>query len=339
MLVVRSETHRSHHCLELDSGVLVPSWDSPDRADLIANALAIAKHDFGQPDALDRNLLASVHSSEYIEFLNSAWTRWEAESNSGPAAMAFTWPARGMENVRPQSLSGQLGFHSFAADCSIVAGTWTAAADAAAIAQTVADRVSDGLSVAYGLCRPPGHHATVDQFGGYCYLNNAAVAAQRLLDKGAARVAILDVDYHHGNGTQAIFYQRRDVLFISIHADPRVEFPFFAGHTGESGAGAGEGFNLNLPLPHGTAIAGWLEALETGLSHIRSTGVDAIVVSLGVDTFHGDPISQFKLDSADYPVIAERIGALNLPMVIVQEGGYAVDAIGTNVASFLDPLG
>jgi acetoin utilization deacetylase AcuC-like enzyme len=243
-----------------------------------------------------------------------------------------------MDSTRPDSLSGQLGYHSFAADCSIVAGTWQAAQSAAAIAQTAADRVSDGLGVVYGLCRPPGHHATTDQFGGYCYLNNASIAAQRLLDRGADRVGILDVDYHHGNGTQAIFYDRSDVTFISIHADPRVEFPYFAGHANEVGTGAGEGCNLNLPLPHGTDITGWTVALDAALANLGTSGADALVISLGVDTFDGDPISQFKLKTPDYASIASRIGGLGLPLVIVQEGGYAVEAIGTNVASFLAPL-
>ncbi len=342
MLVVRSDVHRQHHSLELAGSELIKSWDGPDRADLISAALMEAEHEFVAPDTLDRDLLTRVHSADYITFLKTAWSRWTEQPDAGSAAIGFTWPVRGMNSTIPESLIGQLGYYSFAADCSIVAGTWNAASEAAAIAQTAADAVinsSDPNPTAFGLCRPPGHHAGVDQFGGYCYLNNAAIAAQRLLDKGASRVAVLDVDYHHGNGTQSIFYERSDVLFASIHADPKVEFPYFAGHAGETGTGAGAGWNLNLPLPHGTGIESWGAALNLALGRIADSGAEAIVVSLGVDTFKGDPISRFLLDTSDYPVIAARIAGLGLPTVVVQEGGYAVEAIGTNVAAFLTGFG
>lgn len=338
MLVISSDAHRLHHSLELDGAKLIPSWDSPDRADIILTALIADSHEVIQPDPLDVELVVSVHSHEYVEFLRTAWCRWQEGDNAGPAAMGFAWPTRGLNPTRPVDLMGQLGFHSFAADCSIVDGTWTAASTAAAIAQTAADRLSEGSALCYGLCRPPGHHASVDQFGGYCYLNNAAVAAQRLLDRGANRVAVLDVDYHHGNGTQSIFYHRSDVLFISIHADPRVEFPWFAGHAGEVGGGEGHGWNTNLPLPHGTDIANWGAALNVAVDRIDTAGVDALVVSLGVDTFRGDPISKFRIETSDYPVIAGRIAGLGLPTLVVQEGGYAVEAIGANVGAFLNGL-
>lgn len=255
MLVVSSEVHRQHHSLELSGSEMIKSWDGPDRADLISSALTEAGHSFSSPKDLDADLLKKVHSADYLSFLRGAWSRWSEQSESGAAAIGFTWPTRGMNPVVPETLMGQLGYYSFAADCSIVAGTWAAASEAAAIAQTATDVVAGSNHknpAAYGLCRPPGHHASTDQFGGYCYLNNAAVAAQRLLDRGAKRVAVLDVDYHHGNGTQSIFYGRSDVLFVSIHADPKVEFPYFAGHATESGSGKGEGWNLNLPLPHGS---------------------------------------------------------------------------------------
>ena len=172
--------------------------------------------------------------------------------------------------------------------------------------------------------------------GGYCFLNNAALAAQALLDHGHARVAVLDVDYHHGNGTQSIFYERSDVLTVSIHGDPRTEYPFFLGHADESGAGAGAGFNLNLPLPRGTGFDRWRQALQLGLQAIAQFDAQALVVSLGVDTFEGDPISGFGLKSADYLLLGQDIARAALPTVFVFEGGYAVDDVGVNTANVIE---
>jgi acetoin utilization deacetylase AcuC-like enzyme len=336
--VVASDIHRAHHGLEFSNAKLALSEEGPERADLIANALRTAGHNFSAPNDVDVELLGRVHTPEYVGFLATAWDRWVERGETGEAAMGFTWPARGMRAKRPDDLIGQLGFHSFAADCSITAGTWLAVSEAAAIAVTAADLMVQHGQTTYGLCRPPGHHATADQFGGYCYLNNAAVAAQRLLDGGASRVAILDVDYHHGNGTQSIFADRSDVLFVSIHADPTFEFPWFAGHADEIGIGDGEGWNLNLPLPAGTTTTSWMVALDTALTRIANAQVDALVVSLGVDTYEHDPLGTFTIATADFGVIGAAIEAAGLPTVILQEGGYAVGDIGANVAAFIHPL-
>ena len=188
----------------------------------------------------------------------------------------------------------------------------------------------------FALTRPPGHHAGADFFGGDCFLNNAALAAQHLLDDGLERVAILDIDYHHGNGTQSIFYQRRDVLFTSIHGDPRQEYPFFLGHADEIGADAGLGFNMNLPLPHGASASEWFMALESACVKIASYAPQALVVSLGVDIFSGDPLSTFAVASSDFLGIGERIAGLGLPTVFVMEGGYAVAELGINVVNVLE---
>jgi acetoin utilization deacetylase AcuC-like enzyme len=166
-------------------------------------------------------------------------------------------------------------------------------------------------------------------------LNNAALAAQHLRNAGIQKVAVLDVDYHHGNGTQAIFYDRPDVYFASIHGDPRTEYPFYLGHADETGSGAGLGANLNLPLPRGTDYATWAQALETALAGIAQFGADALVVSLGMDTFEGDPISGFKLTTQDYLRLGERLARAGLPTVFVFEGGYAVDAVGVNAVNVL----
>jgi acetoin utilization deacetylase AcuC-like enzyme len=176
----------------------------------------------------------------------------------------------------------------------------------------------------------------MDFFGGYCFLNNAALAAQALRDAGLPRVAVLDIDYHHGNGTQSIFDDRADVFFASVHGDPHTEYPYFLGYADERGSGAGEGCNLNLPLAKGSGFAVWREALRTALRAIAAFGADALVISLGVDTFEGDPISGFGLRSADYLAIGEDIAAAGLPSVFVFEGGYAVAEVGINTVNVLD---
>ncbi|MGC1176092.1 histone deacetylase family protein, partial [Polaromonas sp.] len=171
---------------------------------------------------------------------------------------------------------------------------------------------------------------------GYCFLNNAAVAAQALRNGGAQRVAVLDVDYHHGNGTQSIFYDRADVLFVSLHGDPRTEYPFYLGHADETGEGAGQGFNFNLPLPAGSSVGAWFDALEQGCLRIAKHGAQALVVSLGLDTFEGDPISTFALQPADFHRLGRRLAALGLPTVFVLEGGYAAEALGSNAVQVID---
>ena len=207
------------------------------------------------------------------------------------------------------------------------------AADAAASA---AQALQGGERAAFCATRPPGHHAGPDFMGGYCFLNNAAVAAQALRDGGAARVAVLDVDYHHGNGTQAIFYERADVLFCSIHGDPRTEYPFYLGHADETGAGAGQGFNLNLPLPARASVAAWFDALEQACARIGQHGADALVVSLGLDTFAGDPISTFALQAGDFTRLGQRMAQAGLPTAFILEGGYAAAELGENAARVIE---
>ncbi|MDA3038301.1 MAG: histone deacetylase family protein [Actinomycetota bacterium] len=336
MLVFASSDHRQHHALEVDGGRLIPSWECPERIDSIEAAL-VGPHAFRPPAPLDHALVASIHDAGYLEFLASVWNRWVAAGEQGEAAMALCWPTRGMDQERvPTSVRGQLGFYSFAVDCSVTPGTWAAVCTSAALAQSAADAVVEGERVAFALCRPPGHHATSSQFGGYCYLNNAAVAAQRLLDHGRTRVAIVDVDYHHGNGTQDIFYRRDDVLYCSVHADPTHHFPYYLGHADERGDGEGVGFNHNEPMPLDTGFADWSAALDRCLERVVATGCEALVVSLGVDTFEGDPISHFRLAGSDFVAMGRRLAAAELPTVFVMEGGYAVGDLGRNVANVLD---
>ena len=235
----------------------------------------------------------------------------------------------------PDFIDGKLGFYSLDAGVPITAGTWEAVQASADVALTGARTLLDGAPAVFSLCRPPGHHAATAAMGGYCYLNNAAIAAQYLVDQGRARVAILDVDYHHGNGTQEIFYSRSDVLFLSLHADPRVEYPYFLGYADERGAGAGLGFTHNYPLPHGTTWEAYGPALDDACAKVEAFRPDALVVSLGVDTYEHDPISQFRLRTEDFPKIGARIAAARVPTLFVMEGGYAVEDIGVNAVNVL----
>jgi acetoin utilization deacetylase AcuC-like enzyme len=242
-----------------------------------------------------------------------------------------------MGQTKPSHPDGLAGYYAMDGGAPITKGTWQAARGAVDCALTALERITQHRErAAFALCRPPGHHAGVDYLGGYCYLNNAAIAAQRLIDEGCRRVAVLDIDYHHGNGTQQIFYDRADVLFVSLHGDPLFEYPYFLGHADERGTGKGHGYNINLPMPWGTDYGLWAQALDSGCKAIESFAPDVLVVSLGVDTFKDDPISKFKLENAEYLRVGERIGACAVPTLFVMEGGYAVNEIGINVVNVLE---
>jgi acetoin utilization deacetylase AcuC-like enzyme len=246
------------------------------------------------------------------------------------------FPARDLRQDRvPAGLSARMGYYCFDPGTPIVEGTWEAAFASARCAWTAAAHVAEGARSAYALCRPPGHHASRSVYGGYCFLNNAALAAQHLRDRGSRRVAVLDVDAHHGNGTQAIFWDRDDVLFVSIHGTPDTEYPYFLGYADERGEGAGEGFTHNFPMSRETTWKEYGSTLDTALAVVAGFSPDALVVSLGVDTFAGDPISPFALRTEDFPLMGTRIASLRVPTVLIQEGGYAVSEIGVNVAGVL----
>jgi acetoin utilization deacetylase AcuC-like enzyme len=237
-----------------------------------------------------------------------------------------------MSTKRPTHIDGLLGYYALAAETSLTETTWNAAYASAQVAITGAHEILAGNN-AFSLCRPPGHHAAIDMYGGYCFLNNAAIAAQTLRDNGMDRVAIVDVDFHHGNGTQDIFYKRDDVLFASLHGDPMDAFPHFLGHADEVGEGKGAGFNHNYPMPPGTIFETWRAALKDALAKVAAYKPDALIVSLGVDTFETDPISFFKLNSTDFTTYGADIAALNLPTLFVMEGGYDIAEIGLNTVN------
>ena len=289
--------------------------------------------------------LRQVHSADYLAFLVNAWDDWVAldPANAALDALPSVWPLAARHAFRtdtpPLNFAARLGQYAFDSGTPLMAGSWAAAQVGAACALAAAHAVLAGERFAMALTRPPGHHAGPNYMGGYCFINNAAVAAQALRDGGLPRVAVLDIDYHHGNGTQTIFYERSDVLTVSIHGDPRTEYPFFLGHADERGAGPGDGFNLNLPLPRGTGFDAWWATLQVALQAVSDFAPQALVVPLGLDTFEGDPISGFKLQSAHYLQIGQAIAQLGLPTVLTFEGGYAVAEVGVNTVNVLEGLG
>ena len=339
MITVRNPLQARHHGVELNDGVVMTCWESPSRADTIEHAVRAAGLgaviDAEPQEQHGLTAYAAVHDERYLAFLANAWQEWTEQGFTHPA-LPLVWPIGALRSDRePQHIEGRLGFFSMDAGSSIGEGTWGAVRGSADAALTAAERVLAGERAAFALCRPPGHHAGRAYMGGYCYLNNAAIAAQHLRAQGAERVAVLDVDFHHGNGTQDIFYDRGDVFFASLHGDPLVSYPYFAGFVDERGRGAGEGANANYPLPPGTDWAHYAVALDDACARIRAFGADAVVVSLGVDTFESDPISSFALRSEDYLRLGATIGGLGLPTLFCMEGGYMVDAIGTNVVNVL----
>ena len=340
MHVFFNDRHALHHGRhEMFRGALVPCFEVPARAEYVLEELK--RRGLGtlaQAPDVPLPVLERVHAPRYLQFLATAWDEWVAldPANAGRDALPSYWPIRSFRSdVLPASFPARLGLFSFDAGSPLTAGTWTAARQGAACAVAGAQRLLQGDRAAFALTRPPGHHAGADFFGGYCFLNNAAIAAQALRDGGLDRVAILDIDYHHGNGTQAIFYERPDVFFASVHGDPHTEYPYYLGYADERGAGAGEGANLNLPLPRGTGFARWREALGTALDAIRNAGAQALVVSLGLDTFEADPISGFLLRGDDYLRVGEALACAGLPTLFVFEGGYAVAEVGVNAANVL----
>lgn len=343
--------HNPHHHLhhpkqELFRGRLVPSHEVPERLNQVLLAWqqralgalhTAALHSDSLHAAIHR-----VHSERYTHFLAGAWNGWVDldPANAEHDVLPSLWPLPNRHGFRTdaplQNFAARLGTFAFDAGTPLTAGTWAAACGGAACALAAVHEVLGGAASAFALTRPPGHHAGPDYFGGYCFLNNAAIAAQALRDGGKRRVAVLDVDFHHGNGTQTIFYERADVFTVSLHGDPRTEYPFFLGHADERGAAAGEGSNLNLPLPRGTGFMPWMRALDLALNAVKAAGADALVVPLGVDTFEGDPVSGFTLKTTDYTAIGRVLAGIELPTVFTFEGGYAVQALGENTLNLLE---
>jgi acetoin utilization deacetylase AcuC-like enzyme len=333
-----SEDHRLHFPqAELSGGEFVTPYERPSRVEHVLTRLR--ERGFPgvtDPGPVDMAAVARVLDPGFLTFLETAWADWKAEGYAGEI-IATSMPTRHQTSDRiPRCIDGKVGYYCHAAETAITSGTWAAARSSMASAQAAQRAVAAGARGAFALCRPPGHHATADQYGGYCFLNNAAVVADMFTAQGAARVAVLDIDFHHGNGTQQIFYHRGDVFFASLHGDPLDMYPYFAGFADETGAGAGEGSTLNCPMPPGTAYPKWAEALDHTIARIRAFGAEALVVSLGVDAYKDDPISFFKLDSPDFTDCGRRIAKLGLPTVFCMEGGYAIEQVGINTVNVLE---
>lgn len=336
METIFSEDHKFRNArTELYGGELVIPFERPSRAEYIIDRVReVGLGQVSAPQDFGLDPILAIHDAGLVSFLQSAWDEWVAAGYKGEA-IPTCWPARRMSSRVPRFIDGKLGYYALATETSITDGTWRAAYGSAQVALTGAERLRAGHDAVFSLCRPPGHHAAADMYGGYCFLNNAAIAAQYLRERGMGRVAILDVDFHHGNGTQDIFYQRSDVYFASIHGDPMDAFPHFLGHREEAGAGAGEGYTVNYPLPPGTGFETWRKALADALDRVSRFGPQALIVSLGVDTFQSDPISFFKLASGDFATYGADIAALGLPTLFVMEGGYDIAELGVNTVNVL----
>ena len=319
------------------NGVRLANPEVPARIDVLMQGARAAGCEFVDADNFGQGPIAAVHSAEYLHFLRTIYPRWARMPNAADEVIPNIHPDKRTASY-PKSAIGQAGYHQADTACPIGEGTWESAYGGAQSALTGAALVLDGAAAAYALCRPPGHHAFADLAGGFCFINNAAVAAEYLLRAGR-RPAILDVDVHHGNGTQGIFYARRDVLTVSIHADPVRFYPFFWGHAHERGEGEGIGANLNLPLARGTGDDDYLATLDTALERVAASGADVLVVALGLDAFENDPLQGLAISTSGFGRIGAAIGAVGLPTLLLQEGGYLCDELGDNLASFIGGFG
>lgn len=327
----RQRLHDPQHFMA--NGKTYPSPEAPERiARLMAGAQA-AGCQFQAPQDAGLGPIAAIHSAEYLYFLQNIYTRWQRIPDSGPEVIPNIHPASRHDNY-PKSALGQAGYHQTDTSCPIGAQTWNSAYWSAQSAITGADLVAEGERAVYVLSRPPGHHAFRDLAGGFCFLNNSAIAAERLRANGL-RPAILDVDVHHGNGTQGIFYDSDDVLTVSLHVDPERFYPFFWGGAQERGQGRGMGCNLNLPLARGTGDDAYMKTLDTALARIRAFGADVVVVALGLDAHIDDPFKGLAITTPGFQKMAAAIAGLDLPLVLVQEGGYVSDTLSANLTSFL----
>ena len=325
----------------IQRGNVRPNFEVPERALVLEAAL----HRMGLPPTTalpaSRDQMGAVHTGDYLDFLANAVAEWDALPDKGAEVVANIHPVPEMAANGARTgnhIIAKVGWYTMDLACPIGPGSWEAIKGAAGCALAAADEAAQGRS-AYALCRPPGHHAYAARAGGHCYVNNAALAAEALRYAGAKRVATLDIDSHHGNGTQGIFWERGDVLTISIHGHPDFYYPWFVGRADEGGAGAGEGCNINLPLAHLTGDEGWLGALDHGLTAIRAFGADALVVPLGFDASKDEPLRALSVTEDGFARAGERIAALNIPTAITQEGGYNVEVIGTLLERFLGAWG
>jgi acetoin utilization deacetylase AcuC-like enzyme len=336
MHIIYTDRHHGHATGNLIiDGQPIEYRETPARAEAILAAVQAARlGPIVPPTNHGLAPILAVHDADYVTYLRTAYAQSAAYFGEPHPVIA------GRDDVTldraphcPEDFPGRRDYFTYDYEDPILEHTWDAAYWSAQCALTAADLVRDGHSASYALCRPPGHHAMPDQYGGFCYLNNVAIAARSLQADGP--VAILDIDYHHGNGTQAIFYEDPAALFCSLHADPDWIYPFFWGRADERGAGAGLGLNHNWPLPLHLDDAAYLAVLDEALQVIADFAPHSLLVSLGLDAAEGDPIGKFRITTDGFREIGQRIAALGLPTVIVQEGGYRLDTLGDNAVAFL----
>lgn len=342
MNIYYSEAHRAHHPpFEIfDGGKRVEYLENPDRMDRILTALRHTDWaEMIEPAEFGLDPIIAVHDRDYISFLASCWTEWlssDPEAAAAPEKNVFlpaTFALRRRPRV-PGTLLGRAGYYIMDLSACIVEATYNAALVSANCALSAARSIAENATNAFALCRPPGHHAGRDYAGGYCFINNAAVAANWLSRKD--KTAVLDIDYHAGNGTQDIFYERNDALTISIHADPDFEYPHYIGYADETGTGAGHGFHRNFPLPKETDDALYLSTLDEALKLIRDFAPGYLILSAGMDTFAGDPLGKFQISRDGFGHIGKKIAALNIPTAVIMEGGYANAELGENTVTLLE---
>jgi acetoin utilization deacetylase AcuC-like enzyme len=335
MHVIHSAHHHGHDPQQfIVRGRFKRSNEQPERAERLLAAALAQGLTAREPEDFGPGPRAAIHTPRYLHFLETAWARWQALPDASEEVLPNVHPFPGQPATYPDSLVGQAGWHLGDMACAIGPHTWQAAVWSAHVATQAAQLVIDGERACYALCRPPGHHAYADRANGFTYLNNAAIAAQVLRGRHA-RVAVLDIDVHHGNGTQGIFWRRSDVLTVSLHGDPHFCTPFFTGHAHERGEGDGEGYNLNPPLARGTANAGFVQALQVALTQIRAYAPGALVVALGLDAHERDPYQALAVSTDGFAQVLAEIARLDLPTVLVQEGGYLSDDLGPNLRSAL----
>jgi acetoin utilization deacetylase AcuC-like enzyme len=340
MKAVYDARHEKHYPKTfIVRGQLAENPEKPERAARLLASMQQAGHEIVAPDDFGMAPIGAIHSTDYLQFLKEGLKSWQELPGAGNEMVPNIHPNR-FQTRRSSHITGQAGYHMADTACPIGEGTWTAAYAAAQSALTAVELVLNGEKSAYALCRPPGHHAFADMAGGFCFINNVAVAAEhmitRLRQQGRpGRVAILDVDVHHGNGTQYIFYHRPDVYFVSQHADPDVFYPFFCGYADERGDDEGRGYNLNIPMPRGAGDDDFITALEPGLEAIKTFAPDALLVSLGLDAQANDPLAFLDISVGGFGRTGSAIAGLGLPTVLVQEGGYLCDDLGDNLVSFV----
>ncbi len=336
MRVYHSELSTAHApALYYRRGALVSHPEQASRYGILRAAAVTGGHTLVAAGDHGLEALHAVHTADYVRFLSTAWAR-RGDIPGIDAEIGSSQFARPQMARYPSGLLGQIGYHMADTSTPIQAGTWDAVHGSARGAISAVLAVAEGqVSFAYALCRPPGHHAYADSAGGFCFLNNTAIAAGVLAKTLGGRVAILDIDVHHGNGTQGIFYARDDVLTISIHADPSNYFPFYTGYADEGGTGPGAGYNLNMVLPEGTRDDAWLGAIGTALDRVAAFKPEALVVALGFDASEHDPIGAFKITTDGFARAAALVARAGLPTVLVQEGGYLCDVLPVNLAAFL----